>query len=85
MMLIDAVAIAATLLGILPYLSTLYVARVILGLCAGLNSSIVRILLMIKVPQYNRQLTPMSLRGSVGVVYTIQLNIGILLALVLGL
>lgn len=53
------------------------VARVIVGICAGLSSNV--------VPMYLGELSPKNLRGAIGVVPQLFITIGILSAQVLGI
>ncbi|XP_039611461.1 solute carrier family 2, facilitated glucose transporter member 1a [Polypterus senegalus] len=53
------------------------VARVIIGVCAGLSSNV--------VPMYLGEMSPKNLRGAIGVVPQLFITIGILVAQILGL
>jgi len=57
-MITDLIGIAGLVLGIIANLYVLYLARFIIGICVGLNSSL--------VPLYIKEFTPLSLTGTMG-------------------
>lgn len=76
-MITDLIGIAGLGLGIIVNLYTLYLARFIIGVCVGLNSSL--------VPLYIKEYTPLTLIGTMGSMNQFTINFGILVAFLMGL
>jgi MFS family permease len=70
-------SIIGLVLGEVKNIYALSISRIIIGVAVGFNSAL--------VPLYIREFTPLQLRGSIGSMTQITINIGVLTALVFGL
>ncbi|CAD8076477.1 unnamed protein product [Paramecium primaurelia] len=59
------------------YLTTLLIGRLVIGFAVGMNSSL--------VPQYIKEFSPESLSGPFGAMFQMTINIGCLVALIMGM
>lgn len=73
----DLIGIFGVLLGIFINIPTLYISRFILGIVTGLNTTL--------VPLYIKEYTPIQLRGTIGSLNAICINLGLLSPSFLGL
>jgi MFS family permease len=76
-MITDIIGIVGLGLSIIANLYTLYLARFIIGLAVGLNSTL--------VPLYIKEYTPLKLTGTMGSMNQFTINFGILVAFFFGL
>ncbi|CAD8093376.1 unnamed protein product [Paramecium sonneborni] len=73
-MITDLIGIIGVLLEIISNIYTFYIARILIGFCVGLNSSL--------IPLYIKEFSPSRLSGSLGALNQLTINIGILIGLI---
>ncbi|CAD8082163.1 unnamed protein product [Paramecium sonneborni] len=73
-MITDLIGIIGVVLEIISNIYSFFFARILIGLCVGLNSSL--------IPQYIKEFSPSRLSGSLGALNQLTINIGILIGLI---
>ncbi|CAD8182000.1 unnamed protein product [Paramecium pentaurelia] len=73
-MITDLIGIIGVLLEIISNIYWFYLARILIGFCVGLNSSL--------IPLYIKEFSPNRLSGSLGALNQLTINIGILIGLI---
>lgn len=76
-MITDIIGITSVVLEIIPNIYWFYLARILIGFCVGLNSSL--------IPLYIKEFSPNRLSGSLGALNQLTINIGILIGLISAL
>ncbi|CAD8163032.1 unnamed protein product [Paramecium octaurelia] len=73
-MITDFIGIIGVVLEIIPNVYWFYLARIFIGFCVGLNSSL--------IPLYIKEFSPNRLSGSLGAMNQLTINIGLLIGLI---
>ncbi|CAK88851.1 unnamed protein product (macronuclear) [Paramecium tetraurelia] len=73
-MITDFIGIIGVVLEIIPNIYWFYLARIFIGFCVGLNSSL--------IPLYIKEFSPNRLSGSLGAMNQLTINIGVLIGLI---